>query len=114
MTRMLIAIALGSLLGITSRYYSFLNWLSIIPWGIAGFCLGCYCRTKKEATVAGILYGFALGFVFLIAGYTGSASLLSRLPFFALLAAFSAVCGLIASLVGFIVKKMFVTHKAPG
>jgi len=40
---------------------------------------------------------FALGFVFLIAGYTGSASLLSRLPFFALLAAFSAFCGLIAS-----------------
>ena len=64
MTRMLIAIVLGSLLGIASRYYSFLNWLSIIPWGIAGFCLGCYCRTKKEATVAGILYGSRLASYF--------------------------------------------------
>ncbi len=112
MARIMVAIALGCLLGITSPYYLFLNWASVIPWGIFGFGLGCYCRTKQESAFAGFLYGFALGFVFLIAGYAGRASLLSRLAPFALLALFSAVCGVIAAFVGFIARKRLISRRA--
>ena len=100
MVRALIAIVLGLILGITGPYYLFLGAYSLIPWGLAGVILGYFCRRKRDAAVNGALYGFVLSFVFMIAGYTGTAPLFGRLPFFAILGVFGAICGLLAAVVG--------------
>ena len=108
----MIAIVLGLVVGITGQYYLFLGFFSLIPWGLAGLALGCFCKGKANAALAGSLYGFVLSFSFMTAGYTGNASLLSRLPFFALLGLFGAVCGLLAALVGFLIKNSLVKQRS--
>src|SRR5438128_8253644 len=97
MIRFVVAIVLGALFGLTGPHYLFLGWFSLIPWGIAGFALG-YWSQRRERVLVGGLYGFALCFSFMIAGYTGRASLASSLPFFARVGVFRALCRL-----GFIV-----------
>ena len=99
MIRLVVAIVLGALFGLTGPAYLFLGWFSLIPWGIAGLALG-YWSERGERVLVGTLYGFALCFSFMIAGYTGTSSLASRLPFFALVGVFGAVCGLGLTLVG--------------
>jgi H+/Cl- antiporter ClcA len=59
---------------------------------------------KNESIVNGVVYGFVLSFVFLLAEYSGKASLISRVPFFAVLGVFGGVCGLVLGLLGFSVK----------
>jgi hypothetical protein len=49
-------------------------------------------------------FGFVLSFVFMIAGYSGPAPLVSRLPFFAILGVFGGACGLVLGVVGFWVR----------
>ena len=104
MVRALIAIALGFVLGITGPYYLFLGAYSLIPWGLAGVILGYFCGRKRDAAVNGALYGFVLSFAFMIAGYTGTAPLSGRLPFFAILGVFGATCGLLAAVVGSVLR----------
>jgi hypothetical protein len=99
MIRLVVAIALGALFGLTGPQYLFLGWFSLIPWGIAGLALG-YWSQRAERVLVGVLYGFALCFSFMIAGYTGTASLVSRLPFFAVVGVFGALCGLGLTMVG--------------
>src|SRR6476660_9818120 len=102
MPRMIIAVVVGTLLGTTGPYYSFLRWFSLIPWGIAGLVLG-YRSRPGESARTGMLYGFSLCFTFLVAGYNGNASLISRLPFFGMISVFGAICGLTLALVGFFI-----------
>ena len=99
MIRFVVAIALGAVFGLAGPRYLFLGWYSLIPWGIVGLALG-YWSPRGDRFMVGILYGFALCLSFMIAGYTGTASLLSRLPFFALVGVFGALCGLGLTLVG--------------
>jgi len=99
MIRLVVAIVLGALFGLTGPRYLFLGWFSLIPWGIAGLALG-YWSQRGERVMVGVLYGFALCFSFMIAGYTGTASLVSRLPFFGLVGVFGALCGLGLTVVG--------------
>ena len=99
MIRLVVAIVLGALFGLTGPRYLFLGWSSLIPWGIAGLALG-YWSQRGERVMVGVLYGFALCFSFMIVGYTGTASLVSRLPFFGLVGVFGALCGLGLTLVG--------------
>ena len=61
----------------------------------------CYWSQRRERVLVGVLYGFALCFSFMIAGYTGTASLASRLPFFGLVGVFGALCGLGLTVVGY-------------
>jgi len=85
MKKLIVSILAGSLLGfIGSRVLFVGSWLSLIPWGIVGLAIG-YWSQKRDAMITGSCYGFALAFLFMIAGYAGSASLVSRLPFFAIL-----------------------------
>jgi len=81
MVKIIIAAILGVMLGATGPYYASIGWYSIIPWGLVGLAIGFWC-SKRQSLYAGALYGFCLNFSFMIAGYTGTASLLSRLPFF--------------------------------
>jgi hypothetical protein len=103
MRKVVVAFLVGAILGLVGARYLFVgSWLSLIPWGIAGLLIG-YWSQKREWLVNGICYGFTVCFVFMLAGYAGSASLVSRLPFFALIGAFGAFCGLLLSWAGFVI-----------
>jgi len=97
--KILAAGILGVLVGISGQYYLSLGVYSLIPWGLIGLAIGAWC-TQRQGLSAGALYGFCLCFAFMVAGYSGSASLLSRIPFFLLIAAFGAVCGVALAAVG--------------
>ncbi len=101
MKKTVAATLLGLILGIlAARYVLVGSWFNLVPWGIAGVAIG-YFGTKNESVVNGVVYGFILVFVFMIEGYSGTHSLVSRLPFFAILGVFGAACGLGLGLVGF-------------
>ncbi|HEX9607544.1 MAG TPA: hypothetical protein VF962_09960 [Gemmatimonadaceae bacterium] len=108
MVKIIIAAILGVILGATGPYYAFLGWYSVIPWGLVALAVGSWC-SKRQSLYAGALYGFCLNFSFMIAGYTGTASLLSRLPFFILIGLFGAVCGIALSVTGYFLKVSFTT-----
>ncbi len=105
MKKIVVSVIVGALLGVIGARYLFVgSWLSLIPWGIAGLLIG-YWSQKREWPVNGICYGFAVCFVFMLAGYSGNASLISRLLFFALIGAFGAFCGLFLGWAGFEIKE---------
>lgn len=91
---------------IGSRYLFVGSGLSLIPWGIVGLLLGWWSTNRKEELINGILYGFFLAFSFMTAGYTGSISIITRIPFFAILGLVGALCGLILSLIGVSIKQI--------
>ena len=99
MSRIAVPIALGGLLGWAASHALSLGWWTLIPWGAAGLALG-YWIGKRGAMLAGALYGFILSFVFMLAGYTGAAPVATRIPFFALLGLFGAICGLVLAALG--------------
>jgi hypothetical protein len=105
------AIAAGLILGVIgARYMLVGSWLNLIPWAVAGLALG-YWGTKNESMVNGLTFGFVLSFVFMLVGYSGRASLISRVPFFAVLGVFGGVCGLILGLAGFSLKSRLTARK---
>jgi hypothetical protein len=97
--RRLVAL-LGAGLGLLASLMHSLQWLTLLPWVIAAVLVGYPSATRRSAAVDGAAFGFAPGFVFIAAGYAGSARILARLPFFAALGVVSAVTGLVASVVG--------------
>jgi hypothetical protein len=104
--KVVVSILIGVLLGFIGARVLFVgSWLSLIPWGIAGVAIGTWSQ-KREWLVTGSSYGFAIAFVFMVAGYAGSASLLSRLPFFAILGVIGAVCGLMLGVGGYWLKSV--------
>jgi hypothetical protein len=103
MPRLLIAIIIGAVLGLTGPRYHSLGWYSLIPWGLAGLLLG-YRSQRTERFVTGALYGFALCFSFMIAGYDGATPLVTRLPFFTLVGLFGASCGLLLTFIGHLIR----------
>lgn len=106
--KLLAASLLGIALGIiASRYLLVGSALSLIPWGVAGLLLGLWCPTYRTAASTGALYGFLLAFTFMLAGYQGSAPILSRLPFFAILGIVGAICGAALGLVGSFARRKF-------
>jgi hypothetical protein len=106
MAKYLTAAIVGIVIGILGPRYVFSGSYSLVPWGLVALALGLWC-TKRESLIAGAVYGFCLSLAFLIAGYTGTASVLSRLPFFIVLAAFGAICGLALSVTGYFLKIRF-------
>ena len=110
MVKIIIAAILGAILGATGPYYASLGWYSLVPWGLVVLAIGFSC-SKPQSLYAGALYGFSLCFSFMIAGYNGTASLASRLPFFALIGLFGAVCGIAGSVTGYFLKDRFMSPK---
>lgn len=97
------ALATGCVLGVIGARVLFVgSALSLIPWALVGLSVGAMARSAgiAAAAAAGALYGFGLGFSFMIAGYSGSAALVSRLVPFSVFGAIGAVCGACLSALG--------------
>jgi hypothetical protein len=92
MTRLAAAVGLGALFGWLGSLVLALGSWTLIPWAIGALGIGYGVRAGRAALVGGC-YGFTLGFIFMLAGYTGAAPVTSRLPGFALLGAVGAACG---------------------
>ncbi len=112
MMKIIVAAVTGIILGVIgSRYFLVGSWLSLIPWGIAGILLGWWSKRWNEAVINGLVYGFFLCFSFMIAGYNGSASILSRTPFFAIIGLFGALCGLVLELIGAAARRVVLRNR---
>jgi len=112
MLKLLLSALAGAVLGILCSRYLFVgSWLSLIPWAIVGLALG-FWSGGRTAWVNGAAYGFILSFLFMLAGYAGSAPLVSRLPFFALLGIFGAICGAALGLIGAYARKLTLGRKS--
>ncbi len=112
MKKTIAAFVAGVILGIIGARYLFVgSWLILIPWGIAGVLLG-FGGTKNESIVSGVTYGFVVALAFLVAGYTGHFPLLSRLPFFVVMAAFGGICGALLGMSGFFLNRKLQSRKA--
>lgn len=77
----------------------------LVPWAIVGLLLGTGSKSKKAAAVNGAVYGFALAYVFMVAGYNGAEPLTTKLLPFILFGIVGAVCGVALSLIGLLVAK---------
>jgi Family of unknown function (DUF6518) len=105
-----LAVIVGIVVGAAGPKYAFLGWYSLIPWGLVAIVLGTW-GNRREALKNGAAYGFSLSFAFLVAGYNGTRSLLSRFPFFVILALFGAVCGLALGALGHYLKLRFAPSR---
>lgn len=90
----------GLILGYAGAQLLHLQWATLIPWGLAALAVGAICRSRREALIAAAVYGFFLGFSFMIAGYAGTDPIMGKLPFFALIGLVGAVAGAVAGFVG--------------
>ena len=98
--QLIASLVVGVVLGVLGGRFLFVgSWLSLIPWTIAGLLLGYWAGRRHWASV-GAAYGFALFYAFMVAGYTGAASLVSRLPFFALVGLVGALYGSVVAWLG--------------
>ena len=93
------AVIVGMVLGLLGGKV----WI-LIPWGIAGLLLGYFSKQVKDAVLNGSIFGFLASFLFMVRGYEGSLSLISRFPLFAIIGMVGAIGGLISALVGHIIK----------
>lgn len=108
---LLLAIILAILLALIGSRYIFVgSYLNLIDWGIAGLCIGYISSHKKNAVINGAIYGFILGFIFIVDGYKGAAPLLSRLLIFVIIGIICALFGAVLSMVGNILKSE-IKHK---
>lgn len=107
--RLLGAAAVGAILGWLGALVPTLGWWTLLPWGIAGFLLGF---ASRKPAVIGAVYGFFLTFVFMMAVYTGTASRISRILPFAVLAVGGAVAGLVVAILGAAIARRTRPHAA--
>jgi hypothetical protein len=92
---------LGAVLGLLGAKYVLVGsgW-SLLPWGLVALQVGFTAGSRRRAAADAGIYGFALSFVFMVAGYSGSAPLAGRLWFFVLLGLFGAACAATIAMVG--------------
>ena len=103
-----VAVVAGVVIGATGPLYAFIGVYSLIPWGLVALVLGLW-GSRREALKSGAIYGFSLCFAFLVSGYNGTPSMVSRFPFFVILALFGAVLGLALSAIGYFLKLRFAS-----
>ncbi len=100
----IVAVFLGISLGFLSSKMLFLQWFTLIPWCIAAVIIGYFSKNKKASLINGAIYGFLLGFIFMMGQYTGSDPLTTKLFPFAVLGLVSAIFAMLLSFVGYLVK----------
>ncbi|HET6166648.1 MAG TPA: hypothetical protein VFE07_07445, partial [Marmoricola sp.] len=67
--------------------------LSLVPWALAGIAVGALSGSRGAGVARGAAYGFALAYVFMVAGYDGAAPLHTRLLPFLVFGVVGAACG---------------------
>lgn len=104
MLRIVLAVIFGTVLGVVCAKYLLVGsaWV-LVPWAIAAVGLGLWADNKKDALVMGLLYGFFLAYSFMIAGYSGSSTVYSRLVPFVVFGAIGALCGAALSVVSHVI-----------
>ncbi|HEY3341405.1 MAG TPA: hypothetical protein VGK81_05280 [Anaerolineae bacterium] len=111
MKRLILSAFIGVVLGVVGARYLFVgSFLSLIPWGLAGLLIGYWAGRPRVALANGGLYGFAVAFIFMLAGYQGEAPIISRIPFFALLGLVGAICGIVLGWMGSFVWTTWLKH----
>ncbi|HTP13252.1 MAG TPA: hypothetical protein VMM37_06460 [Bacteroidota bacterium] len=114
MKKSILAVGAGLVLGIVGARYLFVgSWLTLIPWTLGGLLIG-YASSKNEAFINGVIFGFALAVSFLISGYAGQPSLISRIPIFLVLGAFGAIGGVVLALTGHTVRAKMMARTSKG
>ena len=98
--KLFLSAVIGGILGYAASRFLFLQWLTLIPWGLAALLVGYFSTTRRQSVLNGIAFGFFMGFIFMAAGYTGNDPIITKIPFFASLGIVSAACGALASVVG--------------
>jgi hypothetical protein len=101
---LLTSIIVGIVLGFISSRLLFLQGLTLLPWGITSLLIGYFSKSQRMALINGLTFGFFLGFVFILAGYTGSEPVITRIPFFVLIGIVSAICGALLSYVSQLIR----------
>ena len=107
------AFIVGVVVGATGPAYGFMGEYSLIPWGLIAVALGLW-GSRREVLKSGAIYGFSVSFAFLVSDYNGTRSLVSRFPFFVILALFGAVLGVALSALGYHLKLRFAPPLPPG
>jgi len=101
MKKLLIAAIVGIGLGfISAKLIPSWGYANLFVWAAVALALGYYAGAKRQSAYVGGLYGFCLAFTFMLAGYTGSTSVFTKILPFAVLGIFGGLCGLAWSLVG--------------
>lgn len=75
----------------------------VFPWGAIAIALAY--DSKNHKLISSGAFGFTAAFVFMLRGYDGTASLISRVPAFLLIGLFGGICGLFAGWIGTKIKK---------
>ena len=79
--------------------------VAMVWWALLGLLLGWFSDRKKASLMNGALYGFALAYTFMLAGYSGSESVLSKLVPFVAFGVFGSICGACLGLVGYLIRR---------
>ena len=87
------AALLGVILGWLGARVVFVNSaLSLVPWGLAALAFGAAIRGRVLSLAAAAVFGFFVSLGFLLFGYEGTYSTLSRIVPFSILGLFGAFC----------------------
>lgn len=78
---------------------------ALVWWALIGLVIGYFSASTKAGLVNGAVYGFALSYTFMLAGYSGSDPLASKLAPFVLFGMFGAVCGLCLGIIGHLMNR---------
>ena len=105
-------VGLGAVLGVVGARLLWVGsgW-SLLPWALAGVAIGW--TSHGQAWRDGAIFGFALAFVFMVIGYDGGASLLTRVPAFLVLGLVGACCGAILAVLGGGARRTERRHAGP-
>lgn len=103
----------GAVLGLAGSKFLFVgSALSLVPWGIVGLTVGYFSESIRTSVLYGFLYGFFLAFVFMVSGYSGSMSVMTKVPAFMILGVIGAICGICIALVGRIIRSIVASTSA--
>jgi hypothetical protein len=92
----------AAVIGLIIGYIGGPGWILAV-WAIVGLVIGRYANRRRAALANGAIYGFALSYAFMVAGYSGSDPLTGKLAPFILFGIVGALCGAIISLIGRVV-----------
>jgi hypothetical protein len=97
------AAAVGCALGSLASKMLFLQWVTVVPWGVAALLVGLSSASRRASIANGTAFGLALGLLFMAGGYAGADPMVTRLPFFASIAIVSAVPAVLLSVTGHLI-----------